>query len=232
MFRAETRGPEGKERFKVAAAILPPSRLRLEFFGPIGGPRLVVVTDGEEATAILPAERTYDRAEATAETMDRLLGIPLDSERLIALITGRPMCSPEAAEQQIRTRKAATFGRTVAWYEVNCPPGEIRYRAMCEERGGQLRQAIIREGISGDTILEVEYDGYEQGPGPRWPSEIRLRLSRRQVTVTLRATEGPRASHLSETIFATDVPAGFQRKSFLGSFSAPGLLGSTAKQER
>jgi hypothetical protein len=232
LFRGEWRDARDRGRFRLAVALLPPDRARLEFFAPVGGPRLVVAMDGQHAVALFPGERVYDAAAATPETLDRLLGLPLDPAQLVALITGRPMCRLEAARQQVQTRAAATFGRTIAWFEVSCPPGEIRYQALARERGGVLSAASIREGISGAMILDVEYDGYEEGLGPRWPRRIDLRLARRNATVTLHADEGPAASNLAPEMFAPPVPPGFERRLLGGSSSAPGLLGSTAERER
>jgi hypothetical protein len=232
LFRGDWRGPGGRERFRLAAALLPPDRLRLEVLGPVGGPRLVVAVDGRAALALLPAERAYDSGEATRETIDRLLGIPLLPAHLVALLMGRPMCRPEAAQQQMRTRAAAAFGRTVAWYEVTCPPGDIRYRALCKERGGALEAASVREGLSGDSILEVEYGDHGEGPGPRWPRRIEIRLTARSAALTLIADEGPAMSDVAPELFAPPVPEGFERRAIAESHSAPGLLGPSAERER
>ena len=231
LFRGESHGPGGKSRFRMACALLPPDRVRLEFFGPTGGPRLVIVADGTSATALLPSERAYDRAEATPATLERMLGVPLDAARLSALLTGRPMCRPEAAEQQLRTRAALAFGRTSAWYELSCPAGEILYQASSRERGGIIDRAAVRDGTSGAIILEVEYGDHEEGLGPRWPRRIHLRLPRRQSVVTLTAIEGPKASSVESAIFVALVPEGFERRPDLLSLPAPGLLGSTGERE-
>jgi len=232
LFRVESQGPEGKSRFKMAVALLAPDRVRLEFLGPAGGPRLTVATDGEGVTALLPSERAFDRAEASPATMERLIGLPLDGARTISLLTGTPMCHSETAEQVMRTKGAATFGRTLAWYEVVCPPGEIRYQATAAERGGVLKDATVRDGTSGAMILQVEYGDHEEGLGPRWPRRIRLRMERARATVTLSALEGPEADDVPEAIFSPPIPEGFERRSLFVSLAAPGLLGSTAGKER
>jgi hypothetical protein len=231
LFRGDSRGPEGRTRFRMGVALLPPSRLRLEFFAPVGNPRLIVTTDGATATALLPARRAYDHAPATAETMERLVGVPLAAEDLIALLTGRPMCRPEAVDQQVNTRSAPLFGGTVAWYEVTCPPGDIRYQAVRQERGGLLERATIREGISGAMMLEVEYGDHEAGSGPRWPRQIRLHLARQQAKVTLTAIDGPWRREIAEEIFAPAIPDNFERRPEILSLSAPGFLGSVAEGE-
>jgi len=226
LFRGTTESSAGKIRFRLAIALLPPDRLRLEFFGPAGGPRLVVASEGSAAVAILPGERIYDAGDADPATLERLVGLPLIPSQIIALLTGRPMCEPEVSEQRIQTRAAATFGRTLAWYTVTCPPGEIRYEARCDDRGGIIREASVKEGISGAIIVQAEYEDYDDRLGPRWPRRIRLRLAHKDAAVELVALEGPSVSAVPESIFSPPVPEGFVKRSLLTSLTEPGLLGS------
>ena len=229
LFRGRADGPEGKRRFRMAAALLPPDRVRLEFFGPVGSARLIVASDGSTTTVLLPPERVYARQPTTPEIMNRLLGVPFEGSRLIALLTGQPMCSPEALEQQLRSSRPGTFGRRPSWHEIQCPPDEVRYRAVSRERGGDLQRATIREGISGDIILQVAYDDYKGGSGPRWPRKVSLMLARSASKVSLTLIDGPRSAPLAEAIFAPRVPDGFEFRSRLSFLPAPGLLGPTAE---
>ena len=225
LFRGDSERPEGKGRFRVAVAILPPERLRLEFFGPVGGPRLIIAATSESSLALLPAERLYDRSRSSAEAIERFLGVPLDAPALIALLTGRPMCAQDRVRVEVRTRPAATFGRTLSWYQVSCPPADIRYDARCEERGGTLLSATIREGITGAIILEADYGDYDRGPGPRWPRQVRLRLPGKSAAIQLSAVEGPWASDVPEAIFAPEIPAGFESRALSLFPAGPGLPG-------
>jgi hypothetical protein len=202
-------------------AILPPDRLRLEFFGPVGGPRLIVAASSRSTLAILPAERAYERIASSSQAIDRLLGVPLDAPGLIALLTGRPMCAPEATRVEVMTRPAVTFGRTLSWFQVSCPPGEIRYQARCEDRGGTLLSATVSESISGAIILEADYGDYVKGLGPRWPRQVRMRLPGRAAAIQLSAVEGPWASDVPEAIFTPEIPEGFESRTL--SLSPSGL---------
>jgi hypothetical protein len=231
-FKGLATGPQGKARFRMAAALVEPDLLRLEFFGPVGGARLVTALDGLQAVAIVPGERVYDRGPAEAATLDRILGLPLSGAQTIALLTGRPMCEADSSEQRVLTKAAVTFGRTVSWYEITCPPGDIRYQARATERGGILTAATVREGISGDMILEVGYEDHEEGLGPRWPRRIRIHLARRDVTVELVAIEGPDRGDLSRSVFSPSIPDGFEKRPLLTTLPAPGLLGSAAGWEK
>ncbi len=224
LLRGQWEGRDGKGRFRMAVSIVPPDRLRLEFFGPVGGPRLVLAAAAETMVVLRPGDRSFERSSATPSALDRLLGMPVGAAEFVALLQGTPMCPPGTARVDVKTRPAATFGRTVAWYEVTCPPGDIRYEARCAERGGTLLGATVREGISGAIILEVEYGDYEKGLGPRWPRQIRVRLPRRGASVTLAAVEGPWSAEIPETIFTPEIPEGFQERTIEPTPDRPGLF--------
>jgi hypothetical protein len=223
LFRGESEGPGAKGRFRLAVSILPPDRVRLEFLAPGGAPWLVVAATAESTLALLPAERAYEKAESSAGALDRLLGVPLESSELIALLTARPMCAQDAVRMEVMTRPAATFGRTLSWYQVSCPPAEIRYQARCEDRGGALLSATVSEGISGAMILEADYGDYDKGLGPRWPRQVRLRLPGKGAVVQLSAVEGPWASDVPETIFTPEIPDGFEARTLSLFPEGPGL---------
>jgi hypothetical protein len=232
LFRGESQGPGGKGRFRLAVAILPPDRLRLEFFGPVGGPRAIFVASSARTVALLPGERTYGESSSSAAAVDRFLGVPVDVPGLVALLTARPMCAQESMHAELMTRPAAAFGRTLSWFEVSCPPGDIRYQARCEERGGALLSATVSEGISGAIILEADYGDYVKGLGPRWPREVRLRLPRKDTAVQLAAVEGPWASDIAESIFSPEIPEGFERRDLSLFPDDSGLWGAQTAEER
>lgn len=232
LFRGRASGSEGKTRFRMAAAFAPPGRVRLEFFPPVGGARLIIACDGTTTTALLPADRVYVRQPTTPENMDQLLGLPLEGESLIALLTGRPICPPEETEQHVRSGRPGTFGLRPSWYEIECPPAGVRYLARSEERGADLQQATLREGLSGAMIAEIAYDDFVESDGARWPRQILMEIARGGTTVSLTATDGPAPGIMAGEIFAPAIPEGFARQSRLTSRSAPGLLGSTGQPER
>jgi len=228
LFRAEIRRGDERVRLRIAAALLPPDRVRLEFFGPVGGARAVLVADTMEILALLPGERSYDRSPATSANLERLLGLPLPASQLSALLMGRPFCPPESVRDRLETRSAATFARTLAWHTIDCPPAEVLYQGRGESRG-LVREAVIRDPGTGAIILRVEYEGGGNGAEGTWPSVLRLKFERDGAEAVLKAEEGPMSAPVAESLFTPPVPAGFERKSLSLSLSAPALHGSAAE---
>lgn len=88
LFRGLAESPDGRDRFKVAVAIRPPDRLRMEFFGPVGGPRFVFAAAAARLVALDLAGRAYEEAGATAAAVERLLGLPVTPAGAIAILIG------------------------------------------------------------------------------------------------------------------------------------------------
>ena len=142
-------------------------------------------------TALMPADRVYVRQPTTPESMEQLLGLPVAGEGLIALLTGQPMCAHDETLQQVRSGRPGTFGLRPSWYEIECPPADVRYLARCEERGTDLQEATLREGLSGEMIVEIAYDDFVESAGARWPRRILMEIARGSTKVSLPATDGP-----------------------------------------
>jgi hypothetical protein len=88
----------------MAAAVRPPDHLRLEFFGPMGGARLLLATDGSDALALVPRQRLYDRARASPRVLARLTGLKFEPAGLVGLLRGQVPCAvsdqaPRVGEQ-------------------------------------------------------------------------------------------------------------------------------------
>jgi len=232
LFRGRVTGRDGTTRFRMAAALAPPDHVRLEFFPPVGGARLIIASDGATTTALIPADRLYLRQPTTPESMEKLLGLPLQGNGVIALLTGQPMCAPEESEQQVRSGRPGTFGLRPSWYEIECPPESVRYLARSEERGADLQNATLREGLTGEMIVEIAYDDFVESAGARWPRQILMDIARGSTRVSLTATDGPAPGNLAGEIFLPPIPDGFAMQTSLSSLPAPGLLGPSAEQER
>jgi hypothetical protein len=206
----------------VAAALRPPSAARLEFLGPLGGSRLVVATDGGRATAFRPAERQFDTAEGTPASMERLLGLPLDGERLVALLSGSPRCAT------VNAPAGAPWGgarRPGAGGTGSRPAGDLVFTADGEAPDAPPAGAVLRDREGGAIIARVEYADRPTLPGGCWPRGIRVRLPAQEVTLSLTALDGPAAARLADDLFAPPIPDGFEQRPIFGGPGDPALFG-------
>jgi len=202
----------------MALAMEWPDRFRLEFFGPIGGARLVMVSDGRSLRAALPAQRIFAEAEATPLSFQALLGIPMRSEDLVALLTG---------ELYTRDQFGWEGGRESGSRVVDRPlpgGGGLRYRIQLDAEG-RIAGAEIEaaDGEFQPMTLQVEYADYQASPWGPLPHRLRLSRSGRSLELQLKKTApgSPRPE-----AFDLTAPAGFERVD-LGRFAAAGtaLLG-------
>lgn len=65
-----------------------PDRLYLEVGSSGLGPMAIVASAGGRVTMVFPNRREYLEEEATAQVLERLIGIPLGAEELVALLVG------------------------------------------------------------------------------------------------------------------------------------------------
>ena len=204
----------------MAAAILPPASIRLEFFGPLGGPRLIVASDGVRATAILPGDRAYDQVDAAPEAMRRMIGLPLDGRGLRGLLAGTSICPGEAGPA-VRPDPASPDSPN------GCALGDLKYEWSAAFQGGPLATARLSDR-AGVSIAGIDYgERPEDGPDP-WPRTVRLSLADGVTVITLLLKEGPTADRLDPALFSPAVPADFERQPLFGSASVPALLGPGA----
>jgi hypothetical protein len=171
---------------------------------------------------MLPAERRYDLTPATPDAMHHLLGLPLDGARLIALLSGVPLCSPPAGPGAASESTPATDLQR----EATCPAGDIRFLGIAEAPGGPLREAVLFDARSGAILAKVEYGDRFALPGGRWPRDIRMSLPSENVAISLRAIEGPLTANLTDDLFAPSIPERFERRPIFGRPEDPALFGA------
>jgi hypothetical protein len=85
----------------------------------MGGPRLVLATDGRSAVLLLPHEHHYDRAGATSGNLSRLTGLPLDAAGLVALVRGQEECPGRVAQVAVGPEERDA--------PITCVVGNVRY---------------------------------------------------------------------------------------------------------
>lgn len=93
------RGPEVRARARVLLAFQRPDALRLELPGP-GGARLIAVARAGRLTAVFPAERAVYSGSATAEELEKVLGVALTPAEVMEVLVGAG--SPRLRAYEVR----------------------------------------------------------------------------------------------------------------------------------
>ena len=135
--------------------------LRLELFGPVGGPRWTLVAQPGRVRAVVPAERATAEGADIRQFIEPLLGVPVGLEQVAALVvgTGVPIRGAASARPAPRGPSAILEGGEQIWWE------------SAGDGAMQVRRATAA--------------GYEA----RYPGT--LRRERRQVPRTMEIETGP-----------------------------------------
>jgi hypothetical protein len=88
LYRARVRLQDGDTRaFRLLLFAVSPDRLHAEALGPTGAPHLVVDAGGGQLAVAFPGDGVAYVGEASAETMGRVLGIPVTLPDLVGFLT-------------------------------------------------------------------------------------------------------------------------------------------------
>jgi hypothetical protein len=199
VYQATLEDGSGSQRFRLAVALSRPGRFRLEFLGPVGGPRVIVASDGRNLQALFPPQRLFGEGAATSQEMEVVLGLPLTPDEFLGLLTGSP---------------------GDAGMESNPRPG-VRVTYIAGDWGGPSEAQVEVTGASGDVSrYRVQYLDPGDGPWGRHAREMRLQQGERVLTLRLKSAspELPPAQ-----AFQVEVPARFETVS-LGELPALGRL--------
>lgn len=183
-------------RFRLAVALAPPDRLRLELLPPVGGPRLVVTAAGGRLLALDPAHRRAEVWEPESAGVARLLGAALGAAELRTLLEGRSPCSGDPAPP------------------ADCPFGGGVYRARDDGGDASARRAALLEK-NGTLLLDLAYPSAPPAAG-EFVKSIEIRRPAEASILRLVLTSGPQPAPLATSLFSTEPPERFERGAVLG----------------
>lgn len=100
---ADVRLERGGQRHRLQGVLLAqaPGSVRFEALSPFGQPLLAVVIHGGELTAYDAVANEAVVAPATADTVERLLGLPLAPTLLVGVLAGRAVPPAELREARV-----------------------------------------------------------------------------------------------------------------------------------
>jgi hypothetical protein len=138
---------EGERGFRMAVLVQRPARFRLELYGAVGGPRLLVASDGTLLDAAMPGERMHASAPATAEAFRTLLGVSVDGAALLDLLTG----AGSDAAGPVSDGFQIAYGETEAT-PAGPLPSEVQLAREGRSLTLRLRHAEPRSGVGPDAF--------------------------------------------------------------------------------
>ena len=153
----------GRNRQQLRGVLLvkSPSSIRFEALGPFGPPLLIVTIHEGRLTAYDAVKNEAHTGPANSETVAKALGLPLDPEDLVAVLSGRvapprdlisaELVSPDEAGPSLNLVSPA--GRRRVWLDLET--GDVRQLEIF----GTPFNALIkyrRDGVGAFTGLNLE----------------------------------------------------------------------------
>lgn len=133
--RVSLKGPGGRGRTPALLAFERPDRMRIEIPGPSGLRLLAVLRDGR-LVATFPSAGAIHAARASAESLDALLGVGLETSELMDFLVGVP--SPRLSQFAVH------WGAQV--------PAEVQARLP---DGTRLRARVLDATLGENLAAEV-----------------------------------------------------------------------------
>ena len=202
--RGRVRGPGGKGRFGAGLGAVPPD-FRIDLFHPISRTTLFSLGIVEGVLrAVWPASTECLEARATSRLMDDLLGLELDPEDLLPLLTGHVY--PDAGVEV--TPRVATAGGSRVAVDAVATVGEVSWSASLAAGRGGLAVEGRRQGRDGEEI-RVEYPRWVAagaGGGAGLPRTVRLSVPSRGLQFRLEVREWAAGGPPREALLPTFPP--------------------------
>jgi hypothetical protein len=192
--RVEAPGQKGAAPAFVAAER--PDRLHVEVLDFFGNPAAVLVTSGGRLAIYDRRARTFYQGAATAANVARLVPLPLEPERLVALLLGAPPLDGEPA--------SAEPGRGYVTLVLRDPPRSTELRVG-------PRAAIERATFRGERDLpdhEVRYRSFVDLLGGRFPTEVAISAESAAVRIELVWKEPDLTAPVEGSLFRMEPPSG------------------------
>jgi hypothetical protein len=193
LYEGRVESPHDTHRFRLALALAPPGRMRIEILPPVGGPRLVVISDGRKLLALDPARRIAELWDREGEGVSRLLGASLGADDLLVLLEGRSPCGPDDG---------------LGLPDAGCAFAGGLYRPGPSAETPPIRSAAILDA-AGTPLLFVAYPAPKPAPGA-WQRTIDIQRPGEGQRIHLSLSSGPTRSNVAPALFSTDPPDRFE----------------------
>lgn len=174
-----------------------PKALRLETLSPFGSPMMMLATDGETTTVLLPGEARAFQGTTDTGILQQLLHLPLQQQDLVALLLYKPL------DLSWTSAHLDYEDDGVSRLTLDNPYGLSQVFVF--NRALQLVQCEYR--LAGIPQLQVGYDDFDQKQG--YPHRIELQLPQEKVGVQLKFSSAKVNTDLPDQKFALTLPDGY-----------------------
>ena len=206
--RAETRlanplVPQGSFSGHAALVLQQPDSLRLEPLSPFGTPLVVVVARGASFRAYSPSRNTIYLGRTNRRGIERILGIPLDSEIVIKLLLG-DWAVVLGGEENLDLKKPGSG------YVLQTRRGfEGVISGFVELEPRDLHPVKMEIRTQRGTIL-VRYEGFAKTGGVWRPSDVEILGpgGKNRLHISYPADEGAVDTALPDELFRLKPPRG------------------------
>ena len=198
-------------RFREAAVLVLPDKLRLETLQFGGATALVVAANGDRLAIYSLATREFGTGRASGRALEGLAGVAVEPRHLLRLLAGLPPLSFQAADP--RSRIEAEDGGFRAESVEEAFSQRLRLDAGGGVAGGELRTAA-------GTLLSFRFEDRRQVGDRAFPYRVRLEqpgAARLEVAYRTLELNAP----VDESVFSLPVPAGEVRLVDLDAVAPP-----------
>ncbi|MGB5703864.1 MAG: DUF4292 domain-containing protein [Polyangiales bacterium] len=168
-------GGRGRIRGTVLMFLEQPNRVRFDVMTQVG-PAAVLTSDGERFQLSDLREGAFVHGPTCPENIARLLGISVDAEDVIRLLTG-DTTTLDAVEQSMECRDGLYV---ITLVSASGETQEVAFSvdAADREKPPELQRLTLRRstvrGPSGDKRWEATYDDYIDVEGHAFPTNVRF----------------------------------------------------------
>jgi len=190
------RGDESVSASQVVIARSPAS-LRLETLGLFGSPLMLLATDGETLTVLIPGEGKAYQGAADSGFLQQVLRLPLRPVDLVSLLLQQPLLLPYES--------AAVLYEDDGRSRLTLQNSYGLVQELTFDRSLSLVSCIYR--LAGVRQLQVDYADFDDKS--RFPRHIELSLPADDIEMTLAFSRVDVNSDLPASRFVITPPAGY-----------------------
>jgi outer membrane lipoprotein-sorting protein len=190
----------GTERFMGVLLVKPPTSLRFEALSPFGQPILLMTLAGGTFSAYNVGDNHALAGPLNERTTGRWLGVPLDADAIVGLLTGRVVPGPDLRQAEVLPPDSQ--GPSFA---VVGPHQRARFWMDLET--GEVHRAQIGGGRTTITVT------YTRSPGAAVPTELHATAGQ-DFEATIRYRDAETVAALDPERFVLQVPEGAQTQRF------------------